>query len=420
MADFASASLIENVRFNQAVIVPNALQGLFKRRRRAVDAATRINVDGQAIGLLQGLRRSHGSRPLWVRVVRDRGLLLLDVKDVRRALEGSPHPFASDPEAKRKGMSHWQPDALTISRGDLWKERREFTDAVLGKAVKTLGERFEAVIDEEVGAAVDTARGTSELFTYEDLHRAYRRATRRIVLGESAADDEEVTLLLGELMGQANGLPSERSEEFAPFRERIAAYYEKGERGSLAGLALKAKPAPDVRADGQIPHWLFATQDTLSANVMRALALVASGAPVDEDAAARATLQEAMRLWPTTPLLSRETVADVVWENVRVPARTNVLIVNVFHHRDPERLGDAADRFTPQGWSDGTFAEDWGLNHFSHGPQGCPGANLALTLGTATLQAVARRATPVLQDKQLDISGKLPHMLDVFSLKFAL
>ena len=56
MADFASASLIENVRLNQAVIVPNALQGLFKRRRRAVDAATRVNVDGQAIGLLQGLR----------------------------------------------------------------------------------------------------------------------------------------------------------------------------------------------------------------------------------------------------------------------------------------------------------------------------------------------------------------------------
>ena len=35
------ASLIENVRFNAAVVIPAAVQGIFSRRRAAVGAATR-------------------------------------------------------------------------------------------------------------------------------------------------------------------------------------------------------------------------------------------------------------------------------------------------------------------------------------------------------------------------------------------
>ena len=58
-------------------------------------------------------------------------LLVLSLDDVRRVLEGSPDPFASDPEAKRDGMVAFQPDALTISRGELWENRRRFTEAVL-------------------------------------------------------------------------------------------------------------------------------------------------------------------------------------------------------------------------------------------------------------------------------------------------
>ncbi|MFI5122885.1 MAG: hypothetical protein ACHQJ5_08300, partial [Vicinamibacteria bacterium] len=71
------SSLYENARFNALVIVPNAVQGVFRRRRNAVAAATAANVDGHAIGLLAGMRRGHRGGPVWVRVVRDRALLLL-------------------------------------------------------------------------------------------------------------------------------------------------------------------------------------------------------------------------------------------------------------------------------------------------------------------------------------------------------
>ncbi len=418
--EFPSASLLEDLRFNQAVIVPNALQGLFKRRRRAVAAATALNIDGQAVGLLSGLKRRHDGRPVWVRVVADRALLLLDVEDVRRALDGSPDPFASDPEAKRKGMAHFQPDALTISRGELWAQRRPWTEAVLETPAPShqLGGRFDAVVAEEVGDVT----GDGEL-DYERLHRAYRRITRRIVLGDESADDETVSGLLGELMEQANGRPSSRSDEFEPFTAKLERYFETAPPDSLAGVAAQTPSTPDTKPAGQLPHWLFATQDTLSANVMRALAVLAvhpeaAARAAGGEAYRRAALMDAMRLWPTTPLLSRETLKELVWHGVRVPAGTNILISNTFMHRDRDRLGDAADRFTPEGWlDDGALVDDWGINHFSHGPQGCPGTNLALLIGAATIATVLKRGTPALANPSLDASKPLPHMLDFFAIR---
>jgi hypothetical protein len=53
-----SASVVENARFNALVIVPNAVQGIFRRRSAAVRAATKAGVDRWAVGLLSGMRRS--------------------------------------------------------------------------------------------------------------------------------------------------------------------------------------------------------------------------------------------------------------------------------------------------------------------------------------------------------------------------
>lgn len=414
---FASASLAENVRFNQAVVIPNALQGIFRRRARAVGVATRTNVDGQAAGLIADLRRKYGSGPLWVRLIRDPALLLLDTDDVRRALEGSPEPFASDPPGKRDGMAAFQPDALTISRGDLWARRRAFAEEVLDSAQERhrLADRFTAVAGEEMDALTARLRADGEPLDLRALAGAYQRMTRRIVLGDAAADDEVLTEELAELMEQANGMPGERHEPFDDFQARMTAYLAAGQEGSLAGIASGVATDPDTRADGQLTHWLFATADTLGANVARALALLC----VHPDAAPRDALLEAMRLWPTTPMLAREVTRTLTWDGVRVEAGTQVLIVNVFHHRDPERLGERAHRFSPEGWHDGSFAGDWGLNHLSHGPQGCPGANLAVLLGVATLEALLA-AGPRLERPDLDADGPLPHMLNPYGLRFSL
>src|SRR5512132_2693784 len=126
-----------------------------------------------------------------------------------------------------------------------------------------------------------------------------------------------------------------------------------------------------------------------------------------------------MRLWPTTPMLVRETLAETTWGGGTVPGGTQVLIVNTFFHRDPDHLPHA-DRLAPETWTQGRAGQDWSLNHFSHGPQGCPGAHIALDLGGAVLRAVddARPDLRLVGGAKLDPGEPLPHALDPYGLRF--
>jgi cytochrome P450 len=428
--ELPSASLVDTVQINQAIIVPNAVQGLFRRRPAAVGIATRLDLDGRAVRLMEGLRSRYGPGPVWIRVMTDRALLCLDVADVARTLDGSPHPFASDPAAKRKGMTHFQPDALTISRGELWANRRAFTESVLetpAEAHSLAGDILDVVVEEVDALFEAVGDGPLDQVAWEAM---FRRLVRRVVLGDAAAGDEQISELLAQLMSGANGLPSDPAPEYPEYMERLTAYVEAAEAGSLTSLFAAAPHDVDTRVEGQVTHWLFALQDTLAINALRALALLATHpeqrAVVDielegeEAPYLAACLQEAMRLFPTTPLLSRETLVDVAWHGATVPAGTQVLIVNAFHHRDRAAF-DYADRFAPQEWTEGDAAGERAFNHFSQGPQGCPGRNLALLIGTAVLAQVLR-GWPALEATDgaggLDPSRPLPYSLNPYALRF--
>ncbi len=422
-----NASLFENARFNALVIVPNGVQGVFRRRRAAVAAATAANVDGHAVGLLAGMRRGHSGGPVWVRVIRDRALLLLTPADVHRALEGSPDPFAADPKPKRDGMVAFQPDALTISRAQTWRKRRAFNEAVLGTggSLGELGERFRAIAAEEAEAIVAGARNEAEAeLAWDPWNEAFRRIARRVVLGDGAADDTDLSETLAEMMSEANGMPGKTSARYPGFIARLGEYVAAAEEGSLVGRFAEAPSDAETKPVAQIPHWLFATGDTLAINAFRALALLAShpaqrARALDDAAYLEGSLEEALRLWPTTTMLSRETLAVTEWGGVEVPAGTQVLIPNTFLHRDRERH-EYADRFSPERWVDGSAAGDWSFNHFSRGPQGCPGVALALLLGTSVLETILRGREVELVSAELDPAKPLPHMLDFFGLRFRL
>jgi cytochrome P450 len=181
----------------------------------------------------------------------------------------------------------------------------------------------------------------------------------------------------------------------------------------------QAPTTDTTRPAGQVTHWLFALGDTLAINAFRCLALLAAFRPDrDDDAYLGACLQEAMRLWPTTAMLSRVAVRDVDWDGVTVPAGTQLLIVNTFNHRDRDAV-PFADRFEPEAWLSGEAAGDWQFNHFSHGPQGCPGAELALLVGKAMTVPVLARGVRLVEP-HLDPEKPLPHSLDYFALKFEL
>jgi cytochrome P450 len=49
-------------------------------------------------------------------------------------------------------------------------------------------------------------------------------------------------------------------------------------------------------------------------------------------------LQEAMRLWPTVPMIAREATRETTLAGTTVDEGTQVMILNTFNHRDPDEV----------------------------------------------------------------------------------
>lgn len=439
--DFKHASIADGVLFSTQVAVPNVVQGLFRKRQPVVSAASLVQADLLAYRCTAALVKRYGADPFYVRVVAEEALLVHHPDDVRIVLEGSPSPFASDPDAKKKGMAAFQPNALTLSRGDLWSGRRAFAEAALstGKPTHRLAKGFVGRAAEEAGALLALDRP----LVWDDVNAAFQRLTRRVVLGDAAAEDTKITEQLGRLMDAGNKMPGKPAKGYDQFHALLAEYVEAPDPAALTGM-VAAMPArlrgAEVDPPGQLVHWLFAMGDTLPANLFRTLAVLA-GHPLAL-AEVRAELdgkrldtiktvagadylagciQDTMRLWPTTALFGRVTESDVRFTNGElVPAGTQVLIHNLFNHRNRARI-PYADRFAPEEWVSGDAAADWSFNFFSHGPQGCPGAGLSIFLGQAFLAKLLTAADPVVESGPKLGPGKpLPYGVDLGALKIRL
>jgi len=179
---------------------------------------------------------------------------------------------------------------------------------------------------------------------------------------------------------------------------------------------------------------MFAMKDTTATNTARALALILAHPEVErrvreEIAAAdpaspegidglrylEACVHEAMRLWPTTPLLSREALRDDTIDGATVPKGSQVLIPNTFLHRDGKAFPEA-DTFSPDRWlsGDGYGAR---FQHFSSGPQGCAGVHIAVFLAKAVIATLLRRRYALL-GPALDAGKPLPHGYNYFQVRF--
>ncbi|MEO6472517.1 MAG: cytochrome P450, partial [Aeromicrobium sp.] len=220
--DFKHASAVEGVRFTAQVGIPNVIQGLFKKRETPSTVASLASADRLAYGLVHGLIKKYGPDPFYVRVATDEALLVHHPEDIEFVLGGSPSPFASDPDPKKKGMSAFQPDALTLSRGDLWENRRRFAEAVLdtGKPLHRQATAFLKVVAQEA----DTLLAVDGPLEWDDVNEAFQRITRRVVFGDAAADDNALTSLLGDLMAAGNKMPGKPADGYDELIERITLY----------------------------------------------------------------------------------------------------------------------------------------------------------------------------------------------------
>ncbi|MEV7097550.1 cytochrome P450 [Amycolatopsis sp. NPDC051045] len=428
-----TASVAETLRVAVEVALPTLAGGVIKRRPAAMALAGKLQFDRPAVRLLRRLRERHYGRPLKLRVPGRSVRLALSGADVKKLLAGAPTPFSPSTVEKRAALSHFQPHGVLISGADDRVPRRRFTEAVLepGRPLHELAAPFAQAIADEAAVLLSEATRDGEL-DWDAFNVAWWRLVRRVVLGSGAREDATLTDLLERLRLDANWayLHPQRKQLRAQFRQRLTAHLGRAEPGSLAAVIAEAGADAAVSAPDQVAHWLFAF-DAAGMATYRTLALLASH-PAALDRARtdlegtdpaepnqlsylRACVLDAVRLWPTTPMILRETTEETSWG----PAGTTVLIFTPFFHRDPDL--PYADRFEPELWLDGRAAENPALVPFSAGPAICPGRDLVQFCASTTLANLLRNhrfeqaSGPVLAPDR-----PLPATLDNFHLRLKL
>lgn len=419
------------------VMAPTVAKGVIIRRPKMVAMAERLDLDTRAIRTMQRLRKRYGPGPLMLRVPVRKQALILDPRHVRRVLDASPEPFASATMEKRAALSHFEPKGALISHGPDRADRRRFNEEVLEhhRMMHHMAARFVEVVNQE---AAELLRETPSrgVLTWDRFAESWFRIVRTVVFGPGARDDTELREMMDQLRSHGNWafLSPKRRGMRSKLHERIGGYLARAEPGSLAEVASGVRKTKVTAPEQQVPQWLFAF-DPAGMTAFRSLALLAAHPEHAERAREevrtrnsgseplpllRATALEALRLWPTTPLVLRETTQDVEWDSGVMPAGTGVVIFAPFFHRDDERLS-YAHSFTPELWNDDEGPDDWPLIPFSRGPVVCPGRHLVLLLTSAMVGALLKdRPVRLARPWRVEPGRPLPGTLDHFSLRFEL
>ncbi len=431
----ATASAADTARVLGGAIGPIVAQGVIARRPHVVRLAGLLGTDDRSVRLLTAIRERYGAGPVQLTTPGRSTALVLDAEDVRLVLEGTPEPFAPASWEKRGALGQFQPHGVLVSHGTARAERRRFTEAVLDT-----GSPLHAQAETIGGIARDEARvlrgrcAADGVLDWDAFVTAWWRIVRRVVLGDDAREDHALTDLLTRLRRRGNWsvLARRREDLQRRFHDRVRTYLDRPTPGSLAGTIARTETAGDAPED-QIGHWMFAF-DPGGAVTLRALALLAAHPELRGRARAetagrdldrpqeldllRATVLESVRLWPTTPLLLRETTEPTNWSSGELPSGTAMLVPTWFLHRDA-RVRDDADRVNVEQWLDGSAGADWMLTPFSGGPGVCPGRELVLFVASTVLATLLEDHHHVLlPPESFDGDRPLPRGLDPYALRF--
>ncbi|MFD9258353.1 cytochrome P450 [Streptomyces sp. NPDC059538] len=393
---------------------------------------------------LRALRARHGDAPALLRTRSGRTVLvLLDPQDLRRFYAEPVSVLAAALPGKCRGsLPEESADSDSgCARSEPGAERRQVSAEVLAAdlPVHPSCGPFLAALAEE-------ARHLAAAPTLDLARTRYtvHRAARRIVLGDAAAGDEELTGWLTQLRAEGGGprggrvraARSARSVQDKA-RARIEEYAARAGEDTLAGRAARhTDPTGSLDPVGQAQHWLLA-MDAVPETLLRTLLLLGAH-PAEQDLAAaeavaevaagadrgrlprlRACVRESLRLYPVVPDLIRVTRAETEWRGVRYPAGTSVLLPVAFHQRDPERV-PAAHVFVPGRWKNPGADQDMRMAPFSHGAGRCPGDQLGLMMTAALCAEVLRSRRVAGTRPVLDPVGPLPATLDPHGIRLTL
>jgi cytochrome P450 len=433
-----TATVGETLAVMGDVFAPNIAKGVIIRRPKVVGLAEKLGLDQRAIQRLQTLNEKYGPGPLMLNTPDSKRMaLILDPDHANRVLDETPEPFATAEWAKRKALEHFEPDMALVSHGPERAERRRFNEEVLQSdcPVHGLGARFAEVVEQEASELLTQVEQEGGRLDWDRFETTWNRVVRRVVLGDSARDDHALTEILEKLRSAANWAFFHPGHDRVKddFHERVCTYLKRGEEGSLAGEIARMPTNEITQPEHQVPQYLFAF-DPAGMATFRALALLAAHPDHGERAQAeiaehlqqpaakldylRACLLESLRLWPTTPMVLRQTTEETKWENGVMPAETSILMLAPYFHRDDRHL-DNAHRFDPDLWLQSGEAGDWPMMPFSGGTGICPGRRVVLTVTSHMLARLLQGREYQLSPPNRLLSSKpMPPLLNNYDLEF--
>lgn len=432
------ASIKDTLAATAEVILPTLSKGVIIRRPKVMRLAESMDLDRRAVRRMQKLRDSYGDGPLLLSVPVRNQALILSPDDVHRVLEETPSPFSPASYEKRAALAHLEPKASLISEGSKRAERRRFNEEALDSKqdVHRMADHFVSLVEQETGELLASVRQRGEL-SWDTFVVSWYAMVRRVVLGDGARDDHEMTEMLAKLRSAANWpfLHPGHKGLLERFHQRVNGHLGRAEPGTLAAVIAAMPKIGDTAPSHQVAHWFFAF-DPGGMATFRALALIATHPEQAERARQeveesrgverknlpflRACILESLRLWPTTPVILRETKEETQWRNGTMPKNTSVVIYAPFFHRDDANL-PRADSFQPDLWMQGTRQGEWPLIPFSGGPGICPARNLVPMLGSATLAYLLDgRSFAMNTPARLDPRQPMPGLLDNYTLAFSI
>ncbi|MEC5198341.1 cytochrome P450 [Arthrobacter sp. PL16] len=427
-----TASALDTARLLLGVLLPTLAEGPVIKRPRAVGLAARLELDSKAVAIMRKVHGKYPDGPLMLKLPIRKQAVVLAPEDVETVLAQSPDPFSPASSEKKAALSHFQPSNVLISQGPVRTVRRVLHEQVLDTdhPVHRLADAFVPVVEDEIQELlVDAVRAGS--LPWDDFADAWHRVMRRVVFGDHAADDTGLTMMLDRLRKDGNWafLKPVRKRTRARLNERIRGELARAEPGSLAAVLAAAPKGDGAEPADQVPQWLFALDNTgmaafraLAVLVTHPEAMAAARREIDGDTSGRrhlpylrACVLEVLRLWPTTPMILRQTTQPVQWARGLMPAGCGVLVYTPYFHRDDRHLR-SAHNFSPERWL--TDEDDgWPLVPFSDGPVVCPGKQLVLLLtSTALASLVSGHDFEVQEGPRLDPARPLPGTMDNYSV----
>ncbi|MFC7403650.1 cytochrome P450 [Georgenia alba] len=424
-------SFADTARVAAGVFGPILAQGVIVRRPAVVGLAERLDTHRQAARILGDLRERYGRGPVLLAIPGRDLAVVLDPDDAARVLEESPHPFTPANREKVTALRHFEPHGVLISDAEHRMIRRPWNEEVLDhrEELHRLHQHVVRVVREEVAGLEGLP-----VLDWDAQAAAFWRVVRRVVLGDAARDDHELTDLMVDLRAQANWafLRPRSTRRLRRLGELLRRHVAEAPPESLAAVVARTPGLPGTAPLGQMPQWLFAF-DAAGIATHRALALLAAHPQVlaqvrAEDPSAhrglrptaRATVLESLRLWPTTLTILRDGVAETDWSGRTAPAGTGFAIVSSYFHRDAGRLA-WADAFAPEIWQDDRAQTSRAIVPFSAGPARCPGRTLVLDVTSELLAAtVGRFDVTAVPPVRVRTGGPVPRTLAHTGLRFRL